>query len=133
MKAYSEYKAFGLAAEERIISKLKTLDPTLNKTKGEFDALDFEGERCFIEHKQRTVSSKAFDETIIACSKGLVMDKTLYFTFGFSDDKLGYIQYTPESFANMPTKYIKPRYREGIIDYPKKHYLIPVNNLSWIE
>lgn len=133
MRSYSEYKAFGLAAEQAIISKLKVLDPTINKTQDEYDALDFEGDSSFIEHKQRTIASNAFADTIIACSKGVVKDKPLYFSFGFSDGKLGYIQYTPDTFANMPTKYIKPRQRDGIIDYPKKHYLIPVKNLSWIE
>ena len=133
MKSYSEYKAFGLAAEQAIVSRLKTLDPTINKTEDEYDALDFEGEQVFIEHKHRTIASNAFTDTIIACSKGVVKDKPLYFSFGFSDGKLGYIQYTPEAFENMPTKYIKPRVREGIVDFPKKHYLIPVNKLSWIE
>jgi hypothetical protein len=133
MKSYAEYKAFGLAAEQAIVSKLKTLDPTINKTEDEYDALDFEGEHSFIEHKQRTIASTAFNDTIIACSKAIVKDKPLYFSFGFSDGKLGYIQYTPETFEHMPTRYIKPRQRQGIVDYPKKHYLIPVKNLSWIE
>lgn len=133
MRSYANDKAIGKAGELSVIDKLKQLDATLIKTEGTYETIDFVGDSLTIEHKQRTNASTAFYDTLMPTSKAENMkDKPLYFSFGFTDGKVGYIQYTPEAFKDIPVRNFKPSCRAGIVDKAKPHFFIPVEKLSWL-
>ena len=133
MRSYAKDRAFGENGELTVIEKLKQLDPSIVKSKGQYDCIDFIGETIDIEHKQRTNASTAFYDTLISTSKADSKgEKPLYFSFGFTDGKVGYIEYTEETFKDIPKKMFKPSFRSGIVDKPKPHFFIPIEKLSWL-
>lgn len=134
LRSYAKDRALGKAGELNVIDRLRVLDPTIVKTENCYDTIDFIGETAIIEHKQRSNKSDAFYDTLIGANKALNKgEKPLYFSFGFSDGKVGYIEYTEEAFKDIPVKPFKPSYRSGIVDKEKPHFFIPVEKLTWLE
>lgn len=118
----------GRAGETRVHEILKTLDPTLRKTRQMFDRLDFEGDSVRVEHKTRSNTYSAYPTTLMPCDKAIAGDKPLYFSFGFTDG-VYIIQYTPEAFADIEVAPFCRKPRAGIVDRPKPYFHIPVSRL----
>lgn len=129
LKADLEY---GLNGEVVVYNTLKKLDATIKKTKYEFATIDFEGEIAKIEHKHRTNASTAFYDTLMPTDKAIKTDKKLYFSFGFTDGKIGYIEYTEENFKDIPIKPFRRRQRIDYNDKEKPYFFIPVDRLTWL-
>jgi hypothetical protein len=133
MASFKSDNQYGLSAESIVINVLKQLDPTIKKTAYEYAAIDFEGDTAKIEHKQRKVTSTAFYDTIIPADKAIKTDKKLYFSFGFSDGKIGYIEYNETNFKDIAIKPFKRNQRIDYNDKEKPYFFIPVSRLTWLN
>jgi hypothetical protein len=132
MASFQSDLQYGLDAETRVINILKKLDPTIKKNPYTYATIDFEGNAAKIEHKHRTNASTLFYDTIIPADKAVKTDKKLYFSFGFTDGKIGYIEYNEENFKDIPVKPFKRNQRIDYIDREKPYFFIPINRLTWL-
>ena len=127
---YEREYDFGMDGEALVTETLRRcLDPTLKKTGSKYDIIDFEGDKIRVEHKRRTCTSGAFDETLMPCSKGVKGDKPLYFSFGFTDG-VYIIPYEEHIFKNVRVDMFCRHLRTGFKDVPKPYFYIPVHLLT---
>jgi hypothetical protein len=116
--------AIGKASEEAILPTIikyfaREIVPTIKKT----DKFDYKCEQYNYELKTRTNKMNAYSTTMI-CSNKLETNSVLLFKF---TDKLCYINYDAERFANYETKFFT------MYDHPTSHTYIPVKDLIIIE
>ena len=109
-----------------INTKIKYNDP--------YCPYDYEGENTNtrIELKSRRNKYRAYPTTIIPVSKVLNSYTGRHiFCFAFTDG-LYYVDYNTDKFSKYEIKMITT-YRKGIVDKPKPHYCIPIEDLKLIE
>lgn len=122
----------GIMVESQLKSVLeyKFVD-TLVKT-GQYDTLDYEGERCFVEIKSRTNRYDQYPTTMIQQSKfdyARKQTKPVYFVFAFTDG-VYYIQYNSEVFDTFESGYFQRPGRIDKIDKRQVYVYIPITSLT---
>jgi hypothetical protein len=129
--------AFGLS-KENIENILKAnFNEEFKNTKelynDEYYPYDFEGltTNMSVEMKSRRNSKNQYPTTIIPTHKVRNTDKKQVFVFNFTDE-ICYIEYSKEIFDKYNKRDITT-YREGAIDIPKPHFLIPISHLKTLK
>ena len=102
---------------------------TKDKYKDQYYPYDFEGDKgCCVELKSRRNRYNQYPTTIVPTSKVLGFNQNRQmFVFQFTDGYY-YIQYEPTKFNTFETRMITTQ-RAGIVDKPKPHYCIPIQDL----
>jgi len=116
--------AIGKASEEAVLPTIikyfaREIVPTIKKT----DKFDYKCPEYNYELKTRTNSMNTYSTTMIGSNK-LTTNSVLLFKF---TDKLCYINYDAERFANYETKFFT------MYDEPTSHTFIPIKDLIIIE
>ena len=124
----------GLQNEITIIELLnttfgETFVNTKDKYGDQYCNYDFEGDKgCCVELKSRRNRYNQYPTTIVPTSKVLGFNPNRQmFVFQFTDGYY-YIQYEPTKFNTFETRMITTQ-RAGIVDKPKPHYCIPIQDL----
>ena len=134
-RTFQEDYDFGMKGEVDTITALRTLNPTLMKTKDKYDPFDFVNDNydVFVELKTRNNTKDKYPTTMISYSKILHAkknpDRDYYFAFKFFDG-IYYIKYNAELFATF-TVGEGGRFDRGF-DEINQYIYIPVENLTMI-
>jgi len=123
---------FGLAGEDAIFEKLKTISsPNILKTKNKYAIMDYECSDFVIELKTRRVNSNTYPDVMIGKNKiDYIMNspKRGIIAYQFKDGDY-YAEITDELFNNLRLD-MGGVERTGTNDFKKMCYYIPINLLN---
>lgn len=121
---------FGIQNEKNIMNLLnKVFEEEFEKTTNPYALYDFIGNKgTIIEMKSRRNTYNQYPTTIIPVHKVVSGFKKHIFLFQFTDGSY-YIQYDADRFSKYEKKDITT-YRKGIVDKPKPHFCIPIQDLT---
>jgi hypothetical protein len=129
--------AFGLSKEtiENILTNNfgEEFKNTKELYNDEYYPYDFEGlsTKMSVEMKSRRNTKNQYPTTIIPTHKVRNTNNKQVFVFNFTNE-MCYIEYSKELFDTFEKKMITT-YRQGIIDVPKPHFLIPICHLKTLK
>ena len=129
--------AFGLSKENIETILNSNFGDEFKNTKelynDEYYPYDFEGltTGTSVEMKSRRNTKTAYPTTIIPTHKVRDTDKKQIFVFNFTNE-MCYIEYSKEVFDKYEKKMITT-YRQGKVDIPKPHFLIPITHLKTLK
>lgn len=123
---------FGLAGEDTIFEKLKTISsPNILKTKNKYAIMDFESDDFVIELKTRRCHSNTYPDVMIGKNKiDYIMNsqKRGIIAYQFKNGDY-YVEITDDVFSRLRLD-MGGVERTGTKDFKKMCYYIPINLLN---
>jgi hypothetical protein len=132
MRTFKEDYQFGKSKEEEILPFLnKHFNDDIKIVENKFSKFDYVGKEYIYEVKSRTNKLNQFPDTLMPVSK-VIPNKKQIFIFNFTD-KIGYIEYSEDTFKTIKKGGFKRNFREDFLDKIQNYYFIPINLLKIIE